>query len=113
MKDGNQSVPIFRSFEPDAFARAVALLKAAGIPFRVLDRNEGGSKMPRCVHWIIVTGRFENEARRVVESVPTELILPKHHTVLLREDRVFAWIQVILLAIVIVAAVALSLFNNR
>ena len=102
-------VPVFRSPDPDSFARAVTLLKAAGVRHKVVDQQEGGSKFPRRVHFILVPSSQADTARQILSVVPSEVILPEHPSQVTPADRTLAWLQLTPLIIIILYAIIKNL----
>ena len=105
-------IPIFKSTDPDAIARAVSLLKSAGIPFRELTQPSGSARVPRRVNWIVVDPCFEIEARQTIADIPTEIILPSHSPTIDHGHRAITWILLITVAVIILISLIARLLNN-
>jgi len=72
----NQPIPIFKSSDTDAFARAVAMLKASGILFHPKLLNEGDHDVPRTAYLILVAPSDEELARGALQGIPSEVTFP-------------------------------------
>ena len=110
-KNCDRLVPVFRSSDPESFAMAITLLKAGGIHHRAVDRQEGSSKFPRLVHMIEVPCDLEEEALEILSDIPSEIILPDHHTEITPADRMNAWLMLIPLIVIIVLALIATLMS--
>lgn len=94
-----KEVPVFKSSEPDAYARATVLLKSAGIPFRGVDQHVGSLRLPRRVHWILVPENHVETAAQAITSVPSEILMSPQEQPISTASRTIAWTQIITLAV--------------
>jgi len=104
--DAQTHVRIFRSRDPDAFARARAILAGAQLPFEVEETYEGGVKFPRRFFWITVPRDVEARAGEKISAIPSEIIMPR-----VPATRFTAWVQFIILILMAVFALVSLLVN--
>ena len=102
-----QEVPVLKSSEPDAFVKAVELLQAARIPFRVIDTPEGW-EIPHTTRWILVPEASAEEALLLIADVPSEIpTLPETDTS--RGCARMLWVSILIVLVIIAVAVIIGL----
>jgi hypothetical protein len=107
MEMKQQQLTIFRSSDSDATGKAVALLKEAGVQYRLVDSQEGGVKAPWRVHLILVSSSEADAAHQVLSAVPSEVILSEHNHVSTASNKTLAW----LIAIPLITVIAYTIIN--
>jgi|GEM_PF-2461525 len=109
--DAQTHVRIFRSRDPDAFARARAILAGAQLPFEVEETYEGGVKFPRRIFWITVPRDVEARAGETISAIPSEIIMTRVPAAVDSTTRFTAWVQFIILILMAVFALVTLLMN--
>ena len=112
MNGDGPGITIFKSGEPKAFAIAATLLKASGIPFQVVEKDEGDIMLPRLVHYLVVSAEHADAAQERIANVPSEAILPRDETTEPPGLRPIYWALLITMAIAVVTATVIMLLNR-
>ncbi|MDD5774103.1 MAG: hypothetical protein PHX78_11625 [bacterium] len=106
MNTQNQEIAIFKSSEPEAFARAIALLKSSGIPFRI-EENVGGGRIPWRTYLLFVSSKNADNALQQIAEVPSEFIFAQNAKPISAENRSFARMYLILLIVMVIFLVVM------
>jgi hypothetical protein len=104
------NVTIFRSLDPKPYAKAVATLQSARIPFQAWDNQEGSVRFPRTMHMIAVSSESEDAARRAIAHIPSEIIFSSNGSAHSEIDRRTVWIFILALFFFVLVAIYQTFF---
>ena len=113
MNKDEEEITVFKTSETDSFVKAVALLDASEISYRIVDRNEGGYRIPRRIHEILVLPVDTEEALSILADIPTETFLTQMSGSVSPEYKSISWGYLIILVMVVLFGVIMAVLKSN